>query len=108
MSSPHRRSHSSVSAISTPNQATAALRPEVIDDSPRLDAEAKQLAHRKMAVERATHAKIDSFNRRIEDMIRLGHEALGSRIEVHMDDDEYGPGHAHPATRADQSIWEDL
>jgi hypothetical protein len=56
-----------------------------IQASPRLDAEAKQLAQKKLAVERDTDLRVDAFNARLLSMIRQGKEALGTRVEV-MDD----------------------
>lgn len=58
---------------------------EGIQDSPRLTAEAKQLAAKKMAAERDADAKIEAFNRRLMDMIRQGKEALGTTVEVEME-----------------------
>ncbi|KAK4099719.1 hypothetical protein N658DRAFT_452860, partial [Parathielavia hyrcaniae] len=54
--------------------------------SPRLDAEARQLAQRKLAAERDADAKVDAFNARLLSMIRQGREALGTRVEVEMTD----------------------
>jgi hypothetical protein len=56
-----------------------------VDDihaSPRLDAEAKQLAQKKLAAERDTGARVDALNAHLLDMIRLGKEALGTKVEV--------------------------
>jgi hypothetical protein len=53
-----------------------------VDDSPRLDAEALQLAARRRAEQRRADAKIDDFAYRLQAMIREGKEALGSTIEV--------------------------
>lgn len=63
----------------------------ILHDSPRLDAEARQLAQRKIAAERETSARVDVLNDRLLDMIRMGREALGSRVEIEMlDDDVHG------------------
>lgn len=77
----HRRNTSNASA------ASARTKPAVegIRDSPRLSAEAKQLAAKKMAAERDADAKIEAFNRRLMDMIRQGKEALGTTVEVEME-----------------------
>lgn len=56
-----------------------------VGDSPRLDAEAKQLAARRRAAERHADAKIDAFTFRLQEMIRQGREALGTKVDV-----EYG------------------
>ena len=53
--------------------------------SPRLDAEAKQLAQKKLAAERDTDLRVDAFNARLLSMIRQGKEALGTRVEVMED-----------------------
>lgn len=79
----HRRNLSSASASS----ARLKPAPEGIRDSPRLTAEAKQLAAKKMAAERDADAKMEVFNQRLMDMIRQGKEALGTTVEVEM---EYG------------------
>ena len=56
-----------------------------MQDSPRLTAEAKQLAARKLAAERDADAKMEALNRRLVDMIRQGKEALGTTVEVDME-----------------------
>jgi hypothetical protein len=56
-----------------------------VRDSPRLSAEAKELAAKKMAAERDADAKMEAFNRRLMDMIRQGKEALGTTVEVEME-----------------------
>lgn len=65
---------------------------DVVHDSPRLDAEARQLAQRKIASEREATARVDAFNGRLLDMIRQGREALGSTVEVEMVGDGDGEG----------------
>ncbi len=60
-----------------------------IEASPRLDAEAKQLATRKLAADRNTDARIESFNARLREMIRQGKEVLGTTVEVDL---EANPG----------------
>jgi hypothetical protein len=62
-----------------------------IQASPRLDAEAKQLAQKKIAAERDTDLKVDAFNARLLSMIRQGKEALGTKVEV-MDEGGGGGG----------------
>jgi hypothetical protein len=52
--------------------------------SPRLDAEARQLAQQKLAAERDADARVDAFNARLLSMIRQGREALGTKVEVEM------------------------
>ncbi|KAJ4289444.1 hypothetical protein N0V88_006924 [Collariella sp. IMI 366227] len=77
----HRRNKSSTSAT------TRARRPSTLENinaatSPRLDAEARQLAQRKLAADRDADARVDAFNARLLSMIRQGREALGTRVEV--------------------------
>lgn len=54
-------------------------------NSPRLTAEAKQLATKKMLADREADVKMEVFNMRLMDMIRQGKEALGTTVEVEMD-----------------------
>ncbi|KAK0721570.1 hypothetical protein B0T26DRAFT_642438 [Lasiosphaeria miniovina] len=86
-------SQSSASAASTGRRSRAPvdkLDPQDIEASPRLDAEAKHLAQKKLAVERETDARVDAFNARLLNMIRQGKEALGTTVEVLGDDDGGG------------------
>ncbi|KAG6273010.1 hypothetical protein E4U47_002158 [Claviceps purpurea] len=84
----HNRTHS--------NASTASSRGTVddVDNSPRLTPEAKQLAARRYQEERDADVRIAAFNKQLQDMIRLGKEALGTRIEV---DGEF----------AEEGGWED-
>ena len=94
-SNSHRRSNSSVtrrqSLLSPPRPldstaAATAASPAGEGSSPsRLDAEARQLAQRRVAAERDADAKVDAFNARLLSMIRQGREALGTRVDVEMD-----------------------
>lgn len=59
-----------------------------MEDSPRLDAEAKHLAARRKMEERDTDVRISTFNKQLQDMIRQGREALGTTIEVEGDWEE--------------------
>ncbi|EGX88173.1 hypothetical protein CCM_09309 [Cordyceps militaris CM01] len=77
-STTHRRTNSAASAASSRGDAAAA---EHIA-SPRLGAEAKQLAARRMMEERDADVRISAFNKRLQDMIRQGKEALGTTIEI--------------------------
>ncbi|KAK4144581.1 uncharacterized protein C8A04DRAFT_11401 [Dichotomopilus funicola] len=86
---------SSATTMSVSNRRQSAKGPSDLHQkstSPRLDAEARQLAQRKMAVERDTDAKVDAFNAQLLSMIRQGREALGTKVEVEMDVDEGGLG----------------
>ena len=81
----HRRSQSGASAASTARRSRIGMDKIDVDDihaSPRLDAEAKQLAQKKLAAERDTGARVDALNAHLLDMIRLGKEALGTKVEV--------------------------
>jgi len=89
----HRRQHSSASSAST-----ARRKPELgaddIEASPRLDAEAKQLATRKRVADRDADVRMEAFNTRLMEMIRQGREAL--RTTVRVEGGDCGEG-----------IWED-
>ncbi|KAK3390646.1 hypothetical protein B0H63DRAFT_121287 [Podospora didyma] len=98
----HHRSQSAASAATTARRSTAAkINPEAIQASPRLDAEAKALAQKKLAAERETDARVDFFNASLLRMIQQGKEALGTTVEV-LDDDYDGNGMSSAADR-----WED-
>ena len=85
----HRRSHSAASAAASGFPARRGkLDVENIEASPRLSAEAKQLAHKKLAADKAAETKVDAFNARLLSMIRQGKEALGTTVEVYDDDDD--------------------
>ncbi|GAB1319464.1 hypothetical protein MFIFM68171_09674 [Madurella fahalii] len=80
----HRRNQSGAS--------TAARRQSLLTEagsaaSPRLDAEARQLAQRKLAAERDADARVDAFNAKLLSMIRQGREALGTKVEVEMEEE---------------------
>ncbi|AEO60907.1 hypothetical protein MYCTH_74446 [Thermothelomyces thermophilus ATCC 42464] len=94
----HRRKHSSAAASATSATTTTgtarsrrqSILPRRSSDieavsSPRLDAEALQLAQEKLAAERDADAKVDAFNAKLLSMIRQGREALGTKVEVEMD-----------------------
>lgn len=76
--SSHRRANSAASAASSRGDASERSN----HDSPRLDAEAKQLAARRKMEERDADVRISAFNKRLQDMIRQGKEALGTTIEI--------------------------
>lgn len=83
----HRRNHSNASAgsVSSPIARRKTLGESVQVNSPRLTAEAKQLATKKMLADREADVKMEVFNMRLMDMIRQGKEALGTTVEVEMD-----------------------
>ncbi|KAK4161076.1 hypothetical protein QBC43DRAFT_107687 [Cladorrhinum sp. PSN259] len=93
----HRRNQSGASASARRHSLLSSSGVLVDADttvqaSPRLSAEAKQLAQKKLAVEKETDAKVDAFNARLMAMIRQGREALGTKVEVEMVDDFGGAG----------------
>lgn len=63
---------------------------EMHDNSPRLDAKARNLAAKRIKEEIETDIRINDFNSRLKDMIRQGKEALGTTYEVESD---YEGGH---------------
>ncbi|KAJ6788758.1 hypothetical protein PWT90_03309 [Aphanocladium album] len=76
--SAHRRANSTASAASSRGDSNEGFN----DNSPRLDAEAKHLAARRKMEERDADVRISAFNKRLQDMIRQGKEALGTTIEI--------------------------
>ena len=58
------------------------------NQSPRLTDEARRLAAKRKMEERDADVRIAAFNRRLQDMIRQGKEALGTTVDVEME----GPG----------------
>ncbi|KAK0726369.1 hypothetical protein B0T21DRAFT_263211, partial [Apiosordaria backusii] len=88
----HRRNQSGASSASATARRhsllAASVDPEEIKASQRLDAEAKALAARKLAAERDADMKVDAFNARLMAMIRQGREALGTKVEVEMADED--------------------
>ncbi|KAK1995282.1 hypothetical protein LX36DRAFT_659778 [Colletotrichum falcatum] len=80
----HRRSDSGASAASSRGKLKE-FGVNSIRESPRLDAEAKRLAARRVRDEQDTDARINDFNQRLKEMIRQGREALGTRVEVDGD-----------------------
>ncbi|KAI1152411.1 hypothetical protein F4825DRAFT_309722 [Nemania diffusa] len=88
----HRRSQSAVSApsISPIKMKKRESLHEMHDNSPRLDAKARNLAAKRIKEEIETDIRINDFNSRLKDMIRQGKEALGTTYEVESD---YEGGH---------------
>ncbi|OAA58322.1 hypothetical protein ISF_06861 [Cordyceps fumosorosea ARSEF 2679] len=83
VSAAHRRTNSTASAASSRGEAPGEQQQaRAAEDSPRLDAEAKQLAARRKMEERDADVRISAFNKRLQDMIRQGKEALGTTIEI--------------------------
>ncbi|KKF93745.1 hypothetical protein CFO_g3899 [Ceratocystis platani] len=100
-SAPHCNGHAGISKFklsASASQGRSKAKFDVTDihASPHLDAEAKQLATKKMMEARDTDARINNFNARLKEMIRQGKEALGTTIEV--DEADFGDG---------EGTWED-
>jgi hypothetical protein len=55
------------------------------NQSPRLTEEARRLAAKRRMEERDADMKMAAFNKRLQDMIRQGKEALGTTVDVEMD-----------------------
>ncbi|KAI1451537.1 hypothetical protein F4805DRAFT_93721 [Annulohypoxylon moriforme] len=93
--SSHQRNHTSTSV--TPAQSNRMKRRDSVQEfgnnSPRLDAEAKNLAARRLQEEMETDWKMNDLNARLRDMIRQGKEALGTTIEIDGDGDVGGMDH---------------
>jgi hypothetical protein len=101
----HRRNHSTASVGSAASSATGRMRKSnsnahelVQDNSPRLDAEAKRMAAKRLQQEHQADLKMNDINAQIKAMIREGKEALGSTVEV-----EGGGGE----DENDHDFWED-
>ncbi|KAI1073466.1 hypothetical protein F5B20DRAFT_514653 [Whalleya microplaca] len=90
--SSHRRTHSSASGASAASgkMRSRASVHEFEESSPRLDAEAKNLAAKRLRAEREADLRINDFNARLQDMIRQGKEALGTKVDVEIDGDDGG------------------
>ncbi|KAI1463095.1 uncharacterized protein F4812DRAFT_288037 [Daldinia caldariorum] len=88
----HRRNHSVASAAS--GGSTRMKRGDSIresrDYSPRLDAEAKTLAAKRLQEDIETDMRMNDFNAKLRDMIRQGKEALGTKVDIEIHDDMEG------------------
>jgi len=86
----HRRTQSAISSssISPVKISKRDSLLDIQDNSPRLDAKARNLAAKRMKEEMETDLRINDFNARLKDMIRQGKEALGTTYEVELDDDD--------------------
>lgn len=85
----HHRNASSVSTSS----ASRGGRPsfgyddvEAVQTSPRLDDEGRQLATKRFATEKRNYSRLDRLNAELQGLIRQGQEALGTTVDVDMDD----------------------
>ncbi|ROT42975.1 hypothetical protein SODALDRAFT_327136 [Sodiomyces alkalinus F11] len=77
----HRRTQSGASAATS--RAPPKPREEgILQDSPRLTPEAKKLAAKRRREEQNADMRMNDFNTRLQEMIRQGKEALGTKIEV--------------------------
>ncbi|KAI2625246.1 hypothetical protein GGS21DRAFT_314727 [Xylaria nigripes] len=91
----HRRNQSAVSTSSA--QMKLSKRDslhDMQDNSPRLDAKARNLAARRMREGMEADSRINDLNARLRDMIRQGKEALGTTYEVESYDDGTKGGEA--------------
>lgn len=100
--SSHRRTNSAASLasgrVSTTRRNTSSAgeddhHEQHVDSSPRLSVEAKKLAARRRREADDADVRMSVLNQQLQDMIRQGKEALGTRIEVDGDggweDDDY-------------------
>lgn len=85
----HQRNVSSVSTSS----ASRGGRPsfgyndvEAVQTSPRLDDEGRQLATKRFATEKRNYSRLDRLNAELQGLIRQGQEALGTTVDVDMDE----------------------
>lgn len=83
----HRRNYSTASAASGASSRVRRRESaqEFENNSPRLDAEAKNLAAKRIQEEMETDLRMNDLNARLRDMIRQGKEALGTKVEVELD-----------------------
>ncbi|KAI1410266.1 hypothetical protein F5Y13DRAFT_168045 [Hypoxylon sp. FL1857] len=88
----HRRNHSTTSAASGVSSRVRRRDSvqEFEDYSPRLDAEAKNLAAQRIQEEMETDLRMNDLNARLRDMIRQGKEALGTKVEVELEETDGG------------------
>ncbi|KFA61986.1 hypothetical protein S40285_07916 [Stachybotrys chlorohalonatus IBT 40285] len=91
----HRRTNSAASAASF----RAPSKTDNADASPRLDAEAKHLAARRRKEERDNDVRLGALSKQLQDMIRQGKEALGTKIEIDSMDVEWEDDEASPRFR---------
>lgn len=56
--------------------------------SPRLDQQAKQLVTKRMAVDKKNDNRLDRLNGELQALIRQGQQALGTSVDIEMDEDE--------------------
>jgi hypothetical protein len=56
--------------------------------SPRLDQQAKQLVTKRLAVDKKNDNRLDRLNGELQALIRQGQQALGTSIDIEMDEDE--------------------
>lgn len=59
---------------------------EVVQTSPRLDDEGRQLVTKRFATEKRNYSRLDRLNTELQGLIRQGQEALGSTVDVDMDE----------------------
>lgn len=59
---------------------------EAVQTSPRLDDEGRQLATKRFATEKRNYSRLDRLNAELQGLIRQGQEALGTTVDVDMDE----------------------
>lgn len=60
---------------------------EKMQTSPRLDDEGRQLASKRFATEKRNYSRLDRLNAELQGLIRQGQEALGTTVDVDMEDE---------------------
>lgn len=60
---------------------------EAMQTSPRLDDEGRHLASKRFATEKRNYSRLDRLNAELQGLIRQGQEALGTTVDVDMDED---------------------
>ncbi|KAJ4390960.1 hypothetical protein N0V93_004559 [Gnomoniopsis smithogilvyi] len=88
---PTRGHHRNTSSVSTSSASRG--RPsfgygdvEAVQTSPRLDDEGRQLATKRFATEKRNYSRLDRLNAELQGLIRQGQEALGTTVDVDMDE----------------------
>lgn len=84
----HQRSASSVSTSSASRGRVSFGYDDVeaVQTSPRLDDEGRQLATKRFATEKRNYSRLDRLNAELQGLIRQGQEALGTTVDVDMDE----------------------
>lgn len=59
---------------------------EALQTSPRLDDEGRQLATKRLVTEKRNYSRLNRLNAELQGLIRQGQEALGTTVDVDMDE----------------------